>query len=60
MRKPDAGNGLQPELLGSFNTPMTGDDQVIIIDQDRIVESEALDALRDLLDLLRRMGSCIA
>jgi hypothetical protein len=47
-------------LLGRFDPAMARDDFTIIIDQDRVVEAEAFDAPRDLLDLLRRMGARIA
>ena len=39
---------------------MSGDDLVIVIDKNGIVEAEPLDAARDLLDLLRRVGTGIA
>ena len=43
-----------------LNAPMSGNDLVIVIDQNGVVEAEPLDAARDLLDLLRRVGTRIA
>jgi hypothetical protein len=34
---------------------MAGNDLLCIVDQDRVAESELLDAVRDLLNLLLRM-----
>jgi hypothetical protein len=39
---------------------MSRNNLVIIIDQDRVVKTEALNASLDLLDLLGRMGTSIA
>ncbi len=39
---------------------MPRDDLVIVIDQDRVVEPEPLDAASNLLDLLGRMRARIA
>ena len=39
---------------------MTGEDTVIVIDEDRVGEAEALDRVRDLADLLTGMGPGVA
>ena len=39
---------------------MSGDDLVIVIDKNGVVEAEPLDAPRNLLDLLGRVGTGIA
>jgi hypothetical protein len=39
---------------------MSGNDLVIVIDQNGVVEPETLDTARDLLDLLRGVGASIA
>ncbi len=41
-----------PQQLGRQHPAVAGDDLIIVADQDRVGESEALDAFRDLLDLL--------
>jgi hypothetical protein len=38
---------------------MTGEDLILIIDQDRIVKSKPFDAAGDLLDLLGRIGTSV-
>jgi hypothetical protein len=48
------------QQLCCLDAPMPGNDLVIVIDQNRVVEAEPLDALRNLLDLLERMGAGIA
>jgi hypothetical protein len=39
---------------------MSGDDLVIVINKNGVVEAEPLDAPRNLLDLLGRVGTGIA
>lgn len=60
MREADAGDSLEAEHACSRKTSMACDDLTFIVDQDRVVEAEPLDAFRDQLDLLRRMGAGIA
>jgi hypothetical protein len=59
MGQSESGNLTDPEKLSCFNAAMTGDDPAGIVDQHRVREAEAADAVRDLSDLLLRMGSCI-
>lgn len=40
---------------GQICEPVTGEDRVVLVDQNRICESKRLDAVRDLFDLLSRM-----
>ena len=39
---------------------MTGNNGVVLVNQDRIRESEGRDAARDLTNLAFRMGSCVS
>src|SRR6266852_5488277 len=50
-------NALYPEKLSSFDAAVPGDDLVIITDQDRVGETELLDAVGDLPDRLLGVGS---
>jgi hypothetical protein len=52
-------DGLQADELGCLHPAMSGDDLVIITDQDRIGEAELPDAVGDLPDLLLGMGTGI-
>src|SRR5215472_11111196 len=56
MTNPECRHLGQPEQLCRFDPPVTGDDLVVIINQDRIAESKPRDAFRDFLDLLARVG----
>src|SRR5262249_44748843 len=51
-----AWDGLHPQKLGGFDTAVTSEDLVISIDQNRVGEAEALDAVGDLPDLFPRMS----
>jgi len=55
MREPVGRHRGDAEELGGFHTAVTGDDLLVIIDQDRIAEAELRNAVRDLADLLLRM-----
>jgi hypothetical protein len=47
------GRHLAPtERAAGEQPPVTGDDPAVMIDQDRDVEAERFDTIRDLLDLL--------
>lgn len=48
------------QVMRGDNAPMSGNDLVIVIDQNGIVEAESLDAARDLRDLLRRVLAGVA
>ena len=43
-----------------FDTPVAGQNVEFGVDQDRVRETELLDAVRDLPHLLARMGSSVA
>jgi hypothetical protein len=49
-------NALDSEELCGFDPAVTGDDLIVVADQHRVREPEALDAAGDLLDLLLRVG----
>lgn len=51
MIEAHARHGLEPKRFGRFDAAMAGDDATILVDQDRVVESERLDARSDLRDL---------
>ena len=40
--EPDDRNGLMPERLGRGDAAMSGDDDAVLVDQDRVVEAERL------------------
>jgi hypothetical protein len=48
----DNRNGLVPERLGSGDPTMPGDNDAVLVDQDRVVEAERSDAGCNLSDLL--------
>src|SRR5437870_5201821 len=48
------------EELGGLDPAMTGDDLMIVADQNRVGKPKPLDAVGDLADLLARMGTRIA
>jgi len=48
------------QQLCCLDASMTGYDLVIVIDKNGVVEAEPLDAPRNLLDLLGRVGTGIA
>ena len=52
MLDADAGNLIHPEQLGRLDAAVTGDDLVVPVDQDRVVEPELTDRGRDLMHLL--------
>lgn len=56
----NAGDRVHSQGLGSLDPPMPGKDGVGLIDQHRIGEAEGPDRLRNLLQLLFRMGSSVA
>src|SRR5262249_891993 len=51
-----AWDGLHPQKLGGFDTTVTSEDLVVSVDQNRVGEAEALDAVGDLPDLFPRMS----
>ena len=57
MVDPQAGNGRHPKLAGCLHTAMSGEDGHLLVDQHRVGETEALDAVGDLADLFLRMGA---
>jgi hypothetical protein len=48
------------EELGGLDPAVPGNDLAVVTDEDRIIESEPLDALGDLLDLLLRVRPRVA
>jgi hypothetical protein len=57
---PQARRRGHPDLSRRLHAAMAGEDAVFAVDQDRIGEAEATNALRDLTGLLARMGSGVA
>jgi hypothetical protein len=55
-----AGRRRQAEFPRRLDAPVPSQDPVLAIDQHRVGEPEAPDALCDLSDLLARMGSNVA
>ena len=51
MGKAKRGDALHAKELGGFHPAMSGDDLVIVADQDRVGEAEFPDAVGDLADL---------
>jgi len=47
------------EELGRFYAPVTGENPVLLVDQDGIREAERLNTSRNLADLLGRMNACV-
>jgi hypothetical protein len=43
-------------LLGSFNSPVTGKDRIILVNENGIGEAKLFNAIGDLTKLLFRMG----
>ncbi len=60
MGQTNGRNRLHIQQLCRLDPPVSGDDLVIIVDQDGVIEAETFDAARNLLDLLGRMGTGIA
>jgi hypothetical protein len=60
MRQANGRDRLHIQQLRRLNAPMSGDNLVIVIDQNGIVKAETLDTPRDLLDLFGRVGTGIA
>jgi hypothetical protein len=58
--QPDCWRGLDTEQSGRLNPALTGNDRVIFINQNWIVESELFDAVGDLANLFLRMGPRVA
>ena len=59
VRQPERQDALNPEELCCLDPAMAGDDLVLIADEDRVGETEALDASGDLLDLLLGVGASV-
>ena len=59
VRQPERRDALNPEELCCLDPAMAGDDLVLIADEDRVGETEALDASGDLLDLLLGVGASV-
>ena len=57
MFEPNDWHGLKTKKLGSLDATVAGDDDVVLVDQDRIVKAEGTDAGRNLCDLLRAVGA---
>jgi ABC-type branched-subunit amino acid transport system ATPase component len=60
VRQTDGRHGLQTQQLCCLDAPMPGNDLVIVVDQNGIVEAETLDTPSNLLDLLRRVRAGVA
>src|ERR1700722_13447774 len=60
MEQANGRNRLHIEQLGSLDTPMSGNDLIIVVDQYGVVEAEARNAAGNLPDLLGRVGAGIA
>jgi hypothetical protein len=59
MRQPDNGDLLNAKQLCSLKAAVTGNDRAIVGGEDWVGESEPGDTVRDLPDLLFRMGSSV-
>jgi hypothetical protein len=59
MLEPNGRHGGKIEQLRGLDPAVAGDDSVVLVDQNWIVEAEGLNARRDLGDLLWRMRSCV-
>src|SRR5947199_4399906 len=51
MRQPDGGYGMQTKEFGGFDPPVTGNDLVAVINEDRVAKAKPLDAVRNLTNL---------
>ena len=60
MLEPDCRHSRKAEQFRRFDATVAGDDAVVLVNQDRIVEPERLDAGGDLGDLLRAVGARVA
>src|SRR5262249_43051866 len=56
MRQPQRRHLGKTEEFCRFDPPMSGDELIVIINQNGIAESKPRDAFRDFLDLLARVG----
>ena len=57
MVEADRRNRLHSELFGRAQASVAGDDGSGRVDEERVREAERLDRVRDLADLLRRVGA---
>ena len=57
---PQARHGRHPKFSRGLDPAVAGEDAIVSIDQDRIGEAEAADAVGDLSDLLARMDAGVA
>src|SRR5882757_2503305 len=57
VRQADSRHCLHIQQLCCLNAPMSGNDLVVVIDQNGVVKAEPLDAVRDLPDLLGRVSA---
>ena len=60
MVQPNRGDGRATEALGSLDAAVAGNNDVVGVDQDRIVEAEVADRGRDLADLLVGVDARVA
>jgi hypothetical protein len=60
MTQPNSWNGLPPQLARGQESPVARDDLLLVIDQERDIESKRLDALSDLANLFVAMNSRVS